>query len=189
MKKYTCALVALLGAALLLPASTVTAAGFPERAVVRDRAHDVRGASVPGRNSIDILNVSGTRVGGMLIGRMQVANVHNDVDSDSGQLFVLWVQTRGGVLYHVSARNKVAQEAPVRGDGDTTFCATEDVTVNWGVQTDVIVWKIPMRCFHEHPAAWRVGGISFIGRNQDAWDQTGGARNDAELSALFANTP
>jgi len=188
MKKFTCALVALLGAALFLPAPTVTAAALPERATVRDALGDVRG-SATGKHSIDISTVSGTRIGNYLIGRMKVANVHNDVDRDDGQLFVLWIETRGGVLYHVSARNKAAQEAPVRGDGDQTFCATEDVKLNWGVDTDVIVWKLPMRCFKEHPVAWRVGGISFIGRNQDAWDQTGGRRNQAKLSPLFANTP
>jgi len=188
MKRILCALVACMAAAVFLPASSVTAAALPESATIRDRAGDVRG-SAPGRNSIDILKVSGTREGNYLIGRMRVANLHNDTDSNDGQLFVLWVQTRSGVTYQVSTRNQEPQTAPLRGDTDTHFCARTDVIVKWQIDNDVVVWKIPMRCFKERPTAWRVGGISFIGRNQDAWDQTGGGQGESRLSGLFANTP
>jgi len=188
MKKILCALVAFMAATIFLPAPTVTAAALPESATIRDRIGDVRG-SATGRNSIDIYRVSGTRVGGYLIGRMRVANLHNDTDATDGQLFVLWVQTRSGITYQVSTRNQEAQSAPLRGNTDTHFCARTDVIVKWHLDTDVVVWKIPMKCFKEHPVAWRVGGISFIGRNQDAWDQTGGGKGESRLSALFANTP
>lgn len=189
VKKSLCALVAFMAAAVFLPASTVAASALPESATFRDRIGDVRGPAIAGRNSIDIYRVSGTREGKYLIGRMRVANLHNDTDSTDGQLFVLWVQTRSGITYQVSTRNQEPQTAPLRGDTDRHFCARTDVIVKWHLDTDVVVWKIPMKCFKEHPVAWRVGGISFIGRNQEAWDQTGGGKGESRLSGLFANTP
>jgi hypothetical protein len=190
MKKFMCALAALLAAVLAVPSASVSAAGYPERAVVHDKAGDVRGI-YPGKNSIDILSVSGTRVGGYLIGRMKVANVKPATDDpNAAQMFVLWVQTRGGVTYFTTAANAAMQEPPTKDNNvGSTFCAAEDVILQWGVRLDVVTFKIPMRCFKEHPVAWRVGGITFTGPNQRAWDQTGGKMGDSKLSPLFANTP
>lgn len=190
MKKFACAIVAMLAAALFLPTATVSATSLLERAIVHDKAGDVRGV-YPGKHSIDILSVSGTRNGGYLIGRMKVANVRPKTDNPDGvQVFVLWVQTRGGATYFTTAAQAAVQEAPTKDNkAGSTFCQPGDVKLGWGVDSDVVVYKIPMKCFKEHPAAWRVGGASFTGPNQRAWDQTGGRIGDSELSPYFANTP
>jgi hypothetical protein len=145
MKKFTCALVALLATLLAVPSASVSAAGLPERATVRDKAGDVRGV-YPGKNSIDILSVSGTRVGGYLIARMKVANVKPETDDPNAiQMFVLWTETRGGVTYFTTAANAAMQEPPTKDNKvGSTFCAADDVVLQWGVASDVVVFMFPM---------------------------------------------
>jgi len=184
MKKFTCALVALLAAVLFLPASTVAAASLPERASVRDAPNDVVGHT-PGQASIDLLRVTGWRSGNFLYGRMLARNVLPGAHST--QQFVLWLRTRSGVLYVTTAKNGVLNEPPVR-PGRDSLCGIEDVTLNWNVTANVVQFKMPMSCFKERPVAWQVGGISSFGTRAQSWDQTG-SETLAKFSPFFASTP
>jgi len=189
MKKFACALAAILAATMFLPTATVSAASLPESATVHDKSGDVRG-TYPAKNSIDIHSVSGTRSGGYVIGRMKVTNVKPATDNPSAvQVFVLWVEARNGATYFTTAAQGAVQEAPIRKNHAQSLCQVGDVKLGWGVDSDVVVFKIPMKCFKERPRAWRVGGIAFTGPNQSSWDQTGGRLDDAQLSPYFANTP
>jgi len=182
MRKFTCALVALLAAALFLPTPLVTAASLPERGVVRDAHGDVIG-HYEDSATIDIYKVSGWRTGGYLYGRMVVRNARVGHPT---QQFVLWVKTRSGKLYLSTARNGHLDEPPTPTNG-SNLCPLSSVKFFWGSETDVLLWKMPMSCFKERPAAWLVAGSSSIGRGA-AWDQTGG-RRPTEFSNAFANTP
>ena len=55
MKKFACAIVAMLAAALFLPTATVSATSLLERAIVHDKAGDVRGV-YPGKAGVDVVD-------------------------------------------------------------------------------------------------------------------------------------
>ena len=180
MKKFVCALAAMVAATLVLPVPQGSAT-LPKQTTFRDAVHDVRG-TFPHKESIDILRVTGWRSGDFLYGRMVVANV---MPGRSTQQFVLWIRTPSGVLYLSTARNGALREAPTKVNSSAR-CDITSVPFNWGVDTNVLTWKMPMSCFAEHPRAWEMGGISSIG-GRAAWDQTGG--RFSEFTPPFANTP